>query len=126
MRKKGAVITHRAHLLFTGRVQGVGFRYTAEKFAADLIDRWHEDLIPGELHEVLGLSPREYQAWSTGGVSLLTIAHWQQNSHPPLDVSRPWFKISGKPGRELVGYLDDKRAVKTAEKPGGKRAARRT
>src|SRR5205823_1569426 len=66
---------------------------TAERFAADLIGCWHADKIPGELHEVLGLSPREYQAWTTGGVSLLTIAQWQRTSHPPLDVSKPWFKV---------------------------------
>jgi hypothetical protein len=77
----------------------------AENAAADLIDRWHEDKIPGELIEVLGLSPREYQAWTTGGVSLLTIAHWQKTSHPPLDVSQPWFKLGGKPPSEKVGYL---------------------
>ncbi len=80
----------------------------AEKFAADLVDRWHEDKIPGELNEVLGLSPREYQAWTTGEVSLLTIARWQQTSHPPLDVSRPWFKLSGRPPREVVGHLEDR------------------
>lgn len=80
----------------------------AERFAEDLIDRWHEDKVPGQLNEVLGVSPREYQAWTTGGVSLLTIARWQQSSHPPLDVSRPWFKLSGKPPREVVGYLEEK------------------
>jgi hypothetical protein len=84
----------------------------AEKFAADLVDRWHDDRIPGQLNDVLGLTPREYQAWTTGGVSLLTIAHWQQNSHPPLDVNKPWFKITGKPGQEVVGYLDEKIARK--------------
>jgi hypothetical protein len=83
----------------------------AEKFAADLIDCWHDDKIPGELNEVLGLSPREYQAWTTGGVSLLTIAHWQQTSHPPLDVSKPWFKLSGRPPQEMVGYLEQKAPV---------------
>lgn len=80
----------------------------AEKFAADLVDRWHEDKIPGELNEVLGLSTREYQAWTTRQVSLLTIARWHQTSHPPLDVSRPWFKLSGRPPREVVGYLEDR------------------
>src|SRR6266436_5094306 len=82
----------------------------AEKFSADLIDCWHDDKIPGELTEVLGLSPREYQAWTTGGVSLLTIAHWQQTSHPPLDVSQPWFKLGGKPRHERVGYLSARKA----------------
>jgi hypothetical protein len=83
----------------------------AEKFAADLIDCWHDDKIPGELNEVLGLSPREYQAWATGGVSLLTIAHWQHTSHPPLDVSKPWFKLSGRPPQEIVGYLEQRAPV---------------
>src|SRR5437899_11630321 len=80
----------------------------AEKFAADLVDRWHDDRIPGQLNDVLGLSPREYQAWTTGGVSLLTIAHWHANSHPPLDASKPWFKLSGRPPHEVVGYLENK------------------
>jgi hypothetical protein len=88
----------------------------AEEFAADLVDHWHEGRIPGELRDVLGLTPREYQAWTTGEVSLLTIACWHQTSHPPLDVSRPWFKLSGKPGRETVGYLEDKRTRKQTVK----------
>src|SRR5437868_14055552 len=94
---------------------------TAEKFAADLIDCWHDDQIPGELHEVLGLSAREYQAWTTGGVSLLTIALWQQTSHPPLDPSKPWFKVAGKPPREVVGYLEDRRQL-----PGRRSRMKRT
>ena len=81
----------------------------AEKFAAGLVDCWHDDKIPGELTEVLGLSPREYQAWTTGGISLLTIARWQQTSHPPLDVSQPWFKLAGKPPNEKVGYLSNRK-----------------
>ena len=89
----------------------------AEKFAADLVDRWHERLIPGELNDILGLTSREYQAWTTGGVSLLTIAHWHQNCHPPLDNSKPWFKLSGIPGKEEVGYLQDKMAQKRKSSP---------
>ena len=100
---------------------------TAERFAADLIGCWHADKIPGELHEVLGLSPREYQAWTTGGVSLLTIAQWQQTSHPPLNSSRPWFKLAGKPPREVVGYLEDRRKLprkRGADSPTSKRGPR--
>jgi hypothetical protein len=80
----------------------------AEEFAANLIDRWHDDQIPGELNDILGVTPREYQAWTTGGVSLLTIAHWHRTSHPPLDPDRPWFKLSGRPGQEVVGYLESR------------------
>lgn len=78
----------------------------AEKAAHDVIDLWHADRIPGNLEDVLGLSRREYQAWTTGGVSLLTIANWKQAAPPALDASKPWFKISGKPGHERVGYLE--------------------
>lgn len=77
----------------------------AEELAETLVDKWHDNLIPGELYDVLGLTPREYQAWATGGVSLLTIAHWQKTSHPPLDHNKPWFRLSGEPGGETVGYL---------------------
>jgi hypothetical protein len=81
---------------------------SAERFATDLIDCWHDDKIPGELNDILGLSPREYQGWTTGGISLLTIAHWHKTRHPPLDVSKPWFKLSGRPPAEVVGYLEQK------------------
>lgn len=84
----------------------------AEQFAADLIDQWHKDAIPGDLYDILGLTRREYQAWTTGGVSLLTIAEWQRSSHPPLDVNKPWFKLAGNPGSETVGYLADRNGNK--------------
>ena len=90
----------------------------AKKWAAGLIDCWHEDQIPGELNEILGLSTREYQAWTTGGISLLTIARWHKTSHPPLDVSKPWFKLSGRPPAEVAGYL----AQNTLAKPRTRRS----
>ena len=34
--KKGLKPTHRAHAYYSGRVQGIGFRYTAERLALDL------------------------------------------------------------------------------------------
>jgi hypothetical protein len=80
----------------------------AQEFAEDLVDRWHNDQIPGELPDVLGLTPREYQAWTTGGVSLLTIARWRKEGPPALDAERPWFKLTGRPPRERVGYLEEK------------------
>lgn len=37
MKKKTDIsVTHRAHVHYSGRVQGVGFRYTAERLALDL------------------------------------------------------------------------------------------
>lgn len=97
----------------------------AEEFAADLVDRWHADEIPGELNDVLGLTHRQYQAWATGHVSLLTIAQWQKSSHPPLDPSRPWFKKSGTPPNETVGYLEDRehaeKTLRTKRKPARER-----
>ncbi len=35
-KKKQTVPSHRAHVFYAGRVQGVGFRYTAERIALDL------------------------------------------------------------------------------------------
>jgi hypothetical protein len=86
----------------------------AEQMAADIVDLWHADKIPGQLREVLGLSHREYQAWTTGGVSLLTIAHWKRTRPPALDQAKPWFKLSGRPGRERVGYLGEVSSRKKA------------
>ena len=84
----------------------------AERMAADVVDLWHADKLPGKLQDVLGLSKREYQAWTTGGVSLLTIAHWKRTGAPALDSSKPWFKMSGRPGREKIGYLQEARPNK--------------
>jgi hypothetical protein len=81
---------------------------TAQDFAEDLVDCWHRDQVPGELRDVLGLTPREYQAWTTGGVSLLTIARWRKQGPPSLDAGKPWFKLAGRPPRERVGYLEEK------------------
>lgn len=91
----------------------------AEKLAAALVDRWHQKLIPGQLCDVLGLTPPEYQAWTTGGVSLLTIARWRETRHPALDASRPWFKLSGVPGKERVGSLEDQSPRRFAGSPKG-------
>ncbi len=79
----------------------------AEAMAEQLVDLWHGHQIPGELRDILGLTHREYQAWATGGISLLTIAHWHKTSHPPLDPSKAWFRLRGQPGHEVVGYLED-------------------
>ena len=81
---------------------------TAQEFAENLVDCWHNDQIPGQLRNVLGLTPREYQAWTTGGVSLLTIARWRKEGSPPLDPKKPWFKLAGRPPQERVGYLEEK------------------
>jgi hypothetical protein len=81
---------------------------TAQEFAEDLVDCWHDDQVPGNLQDALGLTPREYQAWTTGGVSLLTIARWRKEGLPALDLAKPWFKLAGRPPRESVGYLDAK------------------
>jgi hypothetical protein len=94
---------------------------SAEKLAADLIDSWHADQLPGDLQDILGLNAREYQAWTTGGVSLLTIGAWRRQSAPELDSDKPWFKLSGRPPREVVGYLEDK-VADAKNKPRRKKA----
>ena len=40
----------RAHILYSGRVQGVGFRYTAKDFASDLgVSGWVKNLPDGRV-----------------------------------------------------------------------------
>ena len=42
---KPAAATHRAHVFYSGRVQGVGFRYTVEQMALDLgLGGWVKNL----------------------------------------------------------------------------------
>ena len=36
MKRNKNDVTHRAHVFYSGRVQGVGFRYTVERFALNL------------------------------------------------------------------------------------------
>lgn len=36
MKKQASKLTHRAHLIYSGHVQGVGFRYTSERLALEL------------------------------------------------------------------------------------------
>lgn len=51
--------THRAHVFYSGRVQGVGFRYTAERLALDLrLVGWVKNLPDGRV-ELLCEGPKE-------------------------------------------------------------------
>ena len=59
MAKKQAQNTHRAHVFYSGRVQGVGFRYTAERFALELgLVGWVKNL-PDSRVEVVCEGPKE-------------------------------------------------------------------
>ncbi len=89
----------------------------AQALAEGLVECWHRGLVPGELQQILGLSPREYQAWTTGGVSLLTIANWHRKGMPQLDQRKPWFKLGGRPGKEQVGYLEDMKSKASRRSP---------
>ncbi len=58
-RKKRLASTHRAHIFYSGRVQGIGFRYTAEKLAADLgLVGWVKNLPDGRV-EILCEGPKD-------------------------------------------------------------------
>ncbi len=49
----------RAHVYYSGRVQGVGFRYTAERFALDLnLTGWVKNLPDGRV-ELVCEGPKE-------------------------------------------------------------------
>src|SRR5688572_13769093 len=53
MKKKTSLPSHRARVLYTGRVQGVGFRYTAERQAlAAGLTGWVKNLPDGRVELV--------------------------------------------------------------------------
>lgn len=53
MAKKITPSSHRVHVYYTGRVQGIGFRYTAERLALDLhLTGWVKNLPDGRVELV--------------------------------------------------------------------------
>ncbi len=53
MKKKTAKSTERAHVYYSGRVQGVGFRYTAEGIALEIgLVGWVKNLPDGRVEMV--------------------------------------------------------------------------
>ncbi len=57
--KKKTAVESRVHAWFTGRVQGVGFRYTAEKMALEIgLTGWVKNLPDGRV-EMVCEGPRE-------------------------------------------------------------------
>ena len=59
MKKKLTKEIHRAHVYYSGRVQGVGFRYTAEGLALDLkLVGWVKNLPDGRV-ELVCEGPKE-------------------------------------------------------------------
>lgn len=50
MKKKQALATHRVRVFYSGRVQGVGFRYTAERLALEAgVVGWVKNLPDGRV-----------------------------------------------------------------------------
>ncbi len=60
MKKKQTLVSHRAHILYTGRVQGVGFRHTAEGIALEIgLKGWVKNLPDGRVEIVCeGMKPQ--------------------------------------------------------------------
>lgn len=59
MKKKTAVAEARLHVFYSGHVQGVGFRYTAQRLALDLgLTGWVKNL-PDDRVELVGEGSRE-------------------------------------------------------------------
>src|SRR3989338_7662741 len=56
---KGLATAYRAHVFYSGRVQGIGFRFLSEKMAADLgLVGWVKNLPDGRV-EILCEGPKE-------------------------------------------------------------------
>ena len=87
----GAIYLHfilmtRAHVFYSGRVQGVGFRYTAEKFALDLeLVGWVKNLSDNRV-ELVCEGPKEkidilldqIQKSSLSRTIVKTVCHWEK------------------------------------------------
>ncbi len=86
MKKKTSQPTHRVHVCYTGRVQGVGFRYTAEKLALEiglsgcvknLPDSRVELICEGSKEEIEKLL-EGIQKSSLAPYIAKTICHWEK------------------------------------------------
>ena len=63
MKKKKAVPNVRAHVFYSGRVQGVGFRFTAERLALELkLCGWVKNLPDGRVELVCEGSKGDVEA----------------------------------------------------------------
>ena len=81
--------TCRAHIFYSGRVQGIGFRYTAEKLAADLgLVGWVKNLPDGRV-EILCEGPKDrielllqdIQQSALGPYIKKTQCDWEKPTH---------------------------------------------
>jgi acylphosphatase len=89
VKNKPLVITHRAHVFYSGRVQGVGFRYTAEKLAMDLgLVGWVKNLPDNRVELVcegpkrkIELLLKRIQESGLGPYIQKTNCAWEKPSH---------------------------------------------
>ena len=89
MKKKVIKAIERAHVFYSGRVQGVGFRYTAENFALELgLAGWVKNLRDGRV-ELLCEGPKQdierlllrIQNSLLGPHIKKTAVRWEKASH---------------------------------------------
>ena len=86
MTKKITAEFTRAHILYSGRVQGVGFRYTAEKIALDLkLVGWVKNLPDNRVELVCEGPPKKIEALvdkiqtsSLGRTITKTVCRWEK------------------------------------------------
>ena len=95
VQKKIAAVTHRVRIFYSGRVQGVGFRYTAEKLALDLrLVGWVKNLPDGRVElvcegskEVLELLLKQIGESALGPHIKKTACDWQKPTNEFKDFS---------------------------------------
>ncbi len=99
MAKKPAGATHRAHVYYTGRVQGVGFRYTAEAlahkagvvgFVKNLPDR-RVEVVCESTQEKIDLFLNEIQQSDLGKHILKTDRSWEEPSGNYTDFTVEFY-----------------------------------
>ena len=98
MGKKELLNTCRAHVFYSGRVQGVGFRYTAERLALDLrLVGWVKNIPDGRV-EIVCEGPKEkielllQGIQSSLGATIRKIdCEWEKPTHEFNDFSIEFY-----------------------------------
>lgn len=99
MRKKELAAAHRAHVYYSGRVQGVGFRFTAERVALELgLVGWVRNLPDGRVEVVCEGSKENIELFldriqRSGLASYIqkTQCLWEEPTHEFKDFSIEFY-----------------------------------
>lgn len=92
--KQTSKATHRAHVFYSGRVQGVGFRFTTERVALELgLMGWVRNLPNGQVEIICEGSEEKIESFlesirqTLGPYIRKTVCDWESPTHEFKDFS---------------------------------------